>query len=47
MLSCPAKLNGASHSQLEGTVFLAVFFLANSKVGRKGDPFYFLFNQLC
>lgn len=47
MLPSPTKLSGASYPHLDGTVFLLIFFLANSKVGRKGETFYFLFNQLC
>lgn len=46
MLPSPTKLSGASHPHLDGTVFLFIFFLASSKVGRKGETFY-LFNQLC
>lgn len=45
-LPSPTKLNEALHPHLEGAVFVFVSFLANSEAGRKGEIFYFLFNQL-
>lgn len=45
-LPSPTKLNRALHPHLDGTVFVLVFFLANSEAGRQGEIFYFLFNQL-